>query len=145
VSSVEVREQIANTLILDLVGPVSGLAAGAHLEREILPGTSTPSRWYLTGFLAPFESNLEEKADEDSGDQMDLISQAKGGDDEAAPEASSTRKTPYPSSIGLSVFVPSDCQRIVVTVTRGDYQPVEGKENVSGGSGFQSGAQSRFH
>ncbi len=98
--SVEVREQIANALTLDLIGPVNGLAAGAHLEREILPGSSTPSRWYLTGFLAPFESNLEDKSDEDSGEQMDLISQAKGGDDESAPEAASARKTPYPSSIG---------------------------------------------
>jgi hypothetical protein len=132
VRSVEVREQIADTLILDLVGPVSGLAAGAHLEREILPGTSTPSRWYLTGFLAPFESNLEEKTDESSDEQMDLTSQVKGGDDEATPEASSTRKTPYPSSIGLSVLVPSDCRKIVATVTWGDYQPLEGEENVSG-------------
>ena len=36
--SVEVREQMANALTLDLIGPVSGLGAGAHLEREILPG-----------------------------------------------------------------------------------------------------------
>ena len=54
--SVEVREQIANALTLDLVGPVNGLAAGAHLEREIVPGTSMPSRWYLTGFLSPIRS-----------------------------------------------------------------------------------------
>jgi len=130
--SVEVREQMANALTLDLIGPVSGLAAGAHLEREILPGTSTPSRWYLTGFLAPFESNIEDKSDEDSGDQMDLISQAKGGDDESAPEASSTRKTPYPSSIGLSVLIPKECGKITATVTWGDYKPIEDKENVNG-------------
>ena len=127
--SVEVREQMANALTLDLIGPVSGLAAGAHLEREILPGVSIPSRWYLTGFLAPFESSLEDKCDEDSGEQMDLIPQATGIDDEAAPEASSTRKTPYPSSIGLSVLVPPDCRKITATVTWGDYQPVEGEKD----------------
>ncbi len=130
--SVEVRDQISNALTLDLVGPVSGLAAGAHLEREILPAASTPSRWYLTGFLAPFESNLEDKTDEDSNDQMDLISETKGGDDEAAPEAASTRKTPYPSSIGLSVLVPADCRKIMATVTWGDYHPLESKDSAGG-------------
>jgi hypothetical protein len=129
---VEVREQMANALTLDLIGPVSGLAASAHLEREILPGPSSPSRWYLTGFLAPFESNLEDKSDEDSDDQMDLIPKVTGIDDEAAPEASSTRKTPYPSSIGLSVLVPNDCSKITATVTWGDYNPVEDKESVTG-------------
>lgn len=39
--SSEVREQMANALTLDLVGPVSGLAAGAHWEREILLGRRT--------------------------------------------------------------------------------------------------------
>ena len=52
--SVEVRKQMADDgSTLDVVDPVSGLDAGAQLEREILPGSSTPSRWYLTGFLAP--------------------------------------------------------------------------------------------
>jgi hypothetical protein len=132
--SVEVREQITNALTLDLVGPVSGLAAGTHLERETLPPPTTPSRWYLTGFLAPFESSLEDKSDEDSNDQMDLISEAKGGDDESAPEASSTRKTPYPSSIGLSVLVPAACRQIVANVTWGDYHP--------GDAGWQRSPQS---
>ena len=130
--STEVREQIADALTLDLVGPVSDLAAGAHLEREVLPWTTTPSRWYLTGFLAPFESNLEDKTDEQSDDQMDLITEAKGGDDEAAPEAASTRKTPFQSSIGLSVLVPKDCRMITATITWGDYRPLEGKEEVTG-------------
>lgn len=130
--SAEVREQMANALTLDLVGPVSGLAAGAHLEREILPGTSTPSRWYLTGFLAPFESNLEDKSDEDSGEQMDLIPKTTGLDDEATPEASSTRKTPYPSSIGMSVLLPKGTRKITATVTWGDYKPIEDKEELSG-------------
>ena len=130
--SSEVREQMANALTLDLVGPVSDLPAGAHLVREILPGTSTPSRWYLTGFLAPFESNIEDKSDEDSGEQMDLIPKATGVDDEAAPEASSTRKTPYPSSIGMSVLLPKGTRKITATVTWGDYRPVEDKEQVSG-------------
>ena len=35
---------------------LSSLPEEGSLEREVLPGGSTPSRWYLTGFLAPFES-----------------------------------------------------------------------------------------
>ena len=42
------------------------------------------------------------------------------------------RKTPYPSSIGLSVLAPKDCRKITATVTWGDYKPVEDKENVTG-------------
>ena len=63
---------------------------------------------------------------------MDLIPKSTGIDDEAIPEASSTRRTPYPSSIGLSVLVPKDCRKITATVTWGDYQPEEDKDGLSG-------------
>ena len=56
-TSSEVREQILDSLILDLVGPVAGLKAGNYLEQEILPGSTAPLRWYLTGFLAPFAAS----------------------------------------------------------------------------------------
>ena len=59
-TSAEVREQILDSLILDLVGPVAGLKAGNYLEQEILPGATAPLRWYLTGFLAPFAAKPEE-------------------------------------------------------------------------------------
>jgi hypothetical protein len=45
VTSREVREQILDALILDLVGPVAGLKAGNYLEAEMLPGSTTPLRW----------------------------------------------------------------------------------------------------
>jgi len=67
-TSAEVRERILDSLILDLVGPAAGLKAGNYLEQEILPGSTAPLRWYLTGFLAPFAAKPEEKTDEDSGD-----------------------------------------------------------------------------
>jgi hypothetical protein len=70
------------------------LSAGAHLEREILAEASTPSRGYLTGFLAPLEPGMEDKSEEDSAEQMDLIPKKTGVDYEAAPERTSTRKTP---------------------------------------------------
>ncbi|MBS1982663.1 MAG: hypothetical protein JST16_00710, partial [Bdellovibrionales bacterium] len=129
--AVEVREQLVNAVLIDLVGPVSGLAAGSHLENEVLPATTTPSRWYLTGFLVPFESKLADKTEETSAEQIDLIPNRTGVDDEAAPEATSSRKTPFPSSIGLSVLVPQGTKSITATVTWGDYKRVD-NDSLSG-------------
>lgn len=131
-TSAEVREQILDSLILDLVGPVAGLKAGDYLEQEILPGSTAPLRWYLTGFLAPFAAKPEEKTDEDSGEQIDLIPPRTGLDDEAAPESASSRKTPFSSSMGLSVLIPPTCKSIKVTVTWGDYAAAMKDEAVTG-------------
>jgi hypothetical protein len=131
-TSAEVREQILDSLILDLVGPVASLKAGNYLEQEILPGSTAPLRWYLTGFLAPFAAKPEEKTDEDSGEQIDLIPLKSGLDDEAAPEAASSRKTPFPSSMGLSVLISPNCKSIKATVTWGDYAAAMKDEAVTG-------------
>ena len=64
-TSSEVRDQILDSLSLDLVGPVVGLKAGNYLEQEILPGSTAPLRWYLTGFLAPFAAKSNKKTGED--------------------------------------------------------------------------------
>src|ERR1700680_2860833 len=130
-NSAEVREQILDSLILDLVGPVATLTAGSYLQREILPGSTAPLRWYLSGFLAPFAAKPEEKTDEDSGEQIDLIPPKTGLDDEAAPESASSRKTPFPSSMGLSVLIPRECRSISAIVTWGDYQAVMKDEAVN--------------
>jgi hypothetical protein len=130
-TSAEVREQILDSLILDLIGPVDGLKAGNHLEQEVLPGSTAPLRWYLTGFLAPFAAKPEEKTDENSGEQIDLIPPKTGLDDEAVPEAASSRKTPFPSSMGLSVLIPPGCRSIRATVTWGDYEAVMKDEAVT--------------
>ena len=131
-TSAEVREQILDSLVLDLVGPVAGLKVGNYLEQEILPGSTAPLRWYLTGFLAPYAAKPEEKTDEDSGEQIDLIPPKTGLDDEAAPESASSRKTPFPSSMGLSVLIPPKCRSIKATDTWGDYEAVMKDESVSG-------------
>jgi hypothetical protein len=131
-TSAEVREQILDSLILDLVGPVADLKASSYFEQEVLPGSTAPLRWYLTGFLAPFAAKPEEKTDEDSGEQIDLVPPKTGFDDETVPEAASSRKTPFASSMGLSVLIPSDCQSITATVTWGDYEAVMKDEAVTG-------------
>ncbi len=130
-TSAEVREQILDSLALDLIGPVAGLKAGNYLQQEILPGSTAPLRWYLTGFLAPFAAKPEEKTDENSGEQIDLIPPKAGLDDEAAPESASSRKTPFPSSMGLSVLIPAECRSIKATVTWGDYEAVMKEEAVT--------------
>ena len=48
--SSEVRDELIRALRLDLIGPEPG---SAH-EREELP--HEPSRWYVGGFLVPFEA-----------------------------------------------------------------------------------------
>ena len=59
---------------------------------------------------------------------MDEVSRVSAGDDEEVPEKSFARKAFFPSSMGLSVLVPSDANELNVTVQWGDYQPLA-KEN----------------
>ncbi len=50
-SAKDVRAQLIDALVLDLVGPEVGNAAHAAYAEELLP--IAPSKWYLTGFLIP--------------------------------------------------------------------------------------------
>src|SRR2546425_8147331 len=98
-TSVEIRDELVNVLWLDLVGPDPG---GAH-ETETLP--QPPSRWYLTGFLVPYEAREVERKNETEDEQPDLIAGGGAGDDEGAPDRASGRRAFFPSSIGVSVLV----------------------------------------
>ena len=62
-----VRARLLEALELDLVGP----APGHRLEEELLPGWVRPSNWYLTGFLIPRDSPLEQAADDDAAEELD--------------------------------------------------------------------------
>ena len=57
-SSVDVRDRLTEALRLDLVGPESG----PEYAEERLP--IPPSRWYLTGFLVPYEAKEEHRTDD---------------------------------------------------------------------------------
>lgn len=114
--SAAIRTGLVNALRLDLVGPDPG---DPH-EAEILE--TAPSRWYLTGFLVPFEAPAEQRADETQGEQLDLIDNPRGGDDEDGPEKASARRAFFPSSIGLSVLVPAGVDRLAVRAEWGDYR-----------------------
>ena len=55
----DVRAQLVAALQLDLVGPHDGIGDAA----ETLP--QHPSRWYLTGFLVPFDAGESQANDEE--------------------------------------------------------------------------------
>ena len=62
--SATVRDHLIDALQLDLIGPELETDDGPHAY-ETLP--QAPSRWYLTGFLVPFEAPDEQRYDEDGG------------------------------------------------------------------------------
>jgi len=118
-NSLEVRAELVRALRLDLVGPEPD---DDGLAREAL--SQPPSRWYLTGFLVPYEAEAGEREDETSNEQLDL-GVAGAGDDEATPEAASARRAFLPSSLGVSVLVGAGTRALHVAVTWGDYRYVK--------------------
>jgi hypothetical protein len=126
---VDVRSQLVDALRLDLIGPENG----TDLDGEVLP--QAPSRWYLTGFLAPLEASESQKSDETGQDEFDAEGgDADGADDDTTPEPRAARRAFFPSSIGLSLLVPKETRRLRVTADWGDYRaepldaPEEGEE-----------------
>ncbi|WP_437638738.1 DISARM system helicase DrmA [Sorangium sp. So ce854] len=123
-SSTDVRAGLVAALEADLVGPFApGTAAGAAEELLPLP----PSRWYLTGFLAP-------QADRETHDPTadDEFTQAGEDDDEESspPELEPKQKNHFPASMGLSVLLPrpsGEPETIRATVTFAEYVREEQK------------------
>lgn len=76
-----VRRRIVDLLRRDLIGPTPG-AEDADLAREILDKNENPSRWYLTGFLAPALDGAEEELGEE-GDPATAADE--GADAETGP------------------------------------------------------------
>ena len=127
-TSVEIRDRLIDLLRRDLIGPHPDL--DPDLSREVLEG-STPSNWYLTGYLAPHRDaafiDLPEEAAEA---EMEALrgteglgddATAKGAEEDVAPEP--PKRSFLPSSLGLTVLVPEGVERIEARVTWGDYRP----------------------
>ena len=128
-----VRNGILDALRLDLVGPRPGEPRDDAYIAEVLP--VAPSKWYLTGFLVPYEAPADQRSDDDSDDALDQVDRAVEGDDDNAPEATSARKAFFPSSMGLSVLVPRDTTKLQVRISWADYAPmVEGEGDKAGGA-----------
>jgi hypothetical protein len=118
----DVRDQITDALELDLVGPRADHPAHAGYANEVLP--TAPSRWYLTGFLVPHAAPEKQRSDDDGDEQLDLLRRAADADDDAAPEKGAARKTFFPSSMGLSILVTRDTERLGVKIAWADYEPL---------------------
>src|SRR5580658_9798667 len=115
-TSAQVRNKLVEALKLDLVGPEADLGNPA----EILP--QSPSRWYLTGFLAPLDAHPEQRSDAEADDDLDSGGEP-GLDDDVTPEASAASKQKYlPSSIGVSVLLPKEAKSLSLKVFWGDYR-----------------------
>ena len=145
--SATVRSRILDALRLDLVGPRPGEPAHDAYTEEVLP--VAPSKWYLTGFLVPYEAPAEQRSDHDANDSLDEIDRPVEGDDDNAPEASSARKAFFPSSMGLSVLVAPETTELKGRLAWADYAPMaeEGDREGDGdehGEVDDSGGRSRF-
>jgi hypothetical protein len=137
----EVRARIVALVRRDLVGPLPPdiVANDADLERERL--AEAPSGWYLTGFIAPADASERPKLADESEDAVPALDEHEEGEttsgslleeesadetggasgDEGEPEAPVVRRRFAPSSIGLTVLVPEEVDRVAVRVTWGDY------------------------
>ncbi|MBI4957601.1 MAG: helicase [Myxococcales bacterium] len=108
------RARILEALEADLVGPFHAEPRG-----EVLP--LPPSRWYLTGFLAPL-------GDRDTHDATaeDELGAGSDEDDEDAghQEPEPKQRKRFPASLGMSVLIPAATERpevVCVTVRFADY------------------------
>ena len=137
--SAVVRNRILDTLRLDLVGPRPDEPGHDTYTEEVLP--VAPSKWYLTGFLVPYEAPPVERSDDDGDDTLDQAERPIEGDDDNAPEATSARKAFFPSSMGLSVLVSQDAAELQVRIAWADYVPLidEGNAEPKGNPGDEDG------
>ena len=121
-TSGDARQELTRALRLDLIGP----EPGSPYESESLP--QSPSRWYLTGFLVPYEAPVDQREDEQGQEQLDLGGAAGTAEDDDTPEPASARRAFFPSSIGLSVLTPASTTQMTAVVEWGDYRYVEADE-----------------
>jgi len=121
-TSADIREKLTEALALDLIGPDSD----SPLASETL--SQAPSKWYLTGFLVPVECDPPAGAVQPDltvyDEEVDKAVDGGPGDDGGTPEGAASKKAMFPSSMGLSLLVPSDATELTVTVSWGDYSPV---------------------
>ncbi|WP_448599493.1 DISARM system helicase DrmA [Thermoleptolyngbya sp.] len=117
--SAEIRAALVDALQIDLVGPKPG---DPEYAEEIL--TQPPSKWYLTGFLAPFGAKPDERSDDTGDDELEQLGSGAASEDGQTPEAAPARKALFPSSMGLSVLLPPAARSLLAHITWGDYLPV---------------------
>lgn len=114
-SSEVARRGLVDALEADLVGPFAGPDSNAS---EVL--RLAPSRWYLTGFLAP----ERDRETEDPTADDEFVGLEDEAEESAAPEPQPKQRHRFPASMGLSVLLPSDGPEHVDVVIRfAEYTP----------------------
>ncbi len=106
-----VRAHLVDALQAGLVGPYHG----DHDEVLDVP----PSRWYLTGFLAPDGARVDEDQNDALDAGSDVMEEDTGGSDPAAKP-----KRFFPASIGMTVMLPGPIgadHAVKLTVRYADY------------------------
>ena len=132
-TSAEIRATLVDALNLDLVGPTPDDTDHA---KEVL--SQAPSKWYLTGFLAPFGAPPDLRSDDDAEDDLpEEVAQSDISEDSQAPEKSAARKALFPASMGMSFLVSGQTTTLEATVTWGDYVPMETAPDGGGEEGRQ--------
>ncbi len=114
-TSPESRAKLLEALQLDLVGPWPGHA----FDRELLP--ENPTRWYLTGYLVPEAAPVEHRTDAEAKEEVDAAGEGGGTDDSSVPDKEAAPPSLLPSSMGLSVLIPTGTKVMKVDVTWGTY------------------------
>ncbi len=120
ITSAQVRQKLVEALQLDLVGPTPD---DSNYATEIL--NQAPSKWYLTGFLAPLGAPLDLKCDDTVNEELDQSTESKLGDDNLLPETTAAKKVPFPSSMGLSFLISETVTELTANVSWGDYLAIE--------------------
>ena len=123
--SSSVRARIVETVRRDLIGPGP---SDLDLRDERLK--ENPSRWYLTGFLAPAPDGEDDAADETAEEGDPLVGEDEGADpqtgnaraaDDPPADEPAARKVRAPSSCGLTVLIDASVKEIEVALNWGDY------------------------
>lgn len=122
-NEVDVRRRLVEALEADLVGP---FVPDAHAQggQEILP--IAPSRWYLTGFLAPQAGRVPDADDRESVDEGMGAGSESRDEDAGTEEPEPKRPVRFPASMGLSVFLPpGQGDSLHVEISYADYDKID--------------------
>ncbi|MFQ4137392.1 DISARM system helicase DrmA [Nodosilinea sp. PGN35] len=124
-TSADIRATLVDALNIDLVGPTPHDTD--HAE-EIL--RQAPSKWYLTGFLAPFGAPPDLRSDDDADDDLpEEVTTSDSSEDSKTPDKPAARKALFPSSMGLSCLLSGKTTTLEAQVTWGDYIPLTPAED----------------
>ena len=114
-TSAEIHARLIDALRIDLVGPA--------LADELLD--EMPTRFYLTGFLAPLNASHEQRSDPEANDEPDLLGPGASAEDNGNPDRTAARSSPHPASLGLSLLVSADTPTLSIQLDWGDYRRLE--------------------